>query len=202
MKLKKMLGGTAAGLAIATGLGPYSIVNAAVVRSSPSQSVTDLSPTLPMGSDVPEPAVSSISLEDPNLQKAINLWNSSKQCDPDYFDMTLENLRRSNVDSWYKRWIEIEGGNNLAEYEREGEVRFFAKRSFNGFYIECNIQNNGCNDFKSPENIVTYTLTQKGNENMSMEEVMDLSRKRWFVQRKIEAITRSLAWAHVSSQTP
>jgi len=197
-----MLKRTAAGLLITTGLGLSSTVNAAVARSSPSQSVTNPSLTSPMGSDVSDPAISSMSFEDPNLQKAIDLWNLSKSSDPDYFDMTPENLNRANVDSWYKRWIEIEGGKNLEEYKREGEVKFFAKRSFNGFWIECNIQNNGCNDFKSPETIVSYTLAQMGNEDMSMEEVMDLSRKRWFVQRKIDAITRSIAWGHVSSQAP
>lgn len=111
-------------------------------------------------------------------------------CDPKFFEMTPKNLEESGSDAFYRDFILKNAKAHPEEYDRLGEVAFFARYAFNGIDVHCSSAKGGCTGIPLCKDILNHVEGRGGDK----EEARNI----YFSIKKIELMADAMYWFHVS----
>jgi hypothetical protein len=146
-------------------------------------------------SDVEAPATFS------GADKAIEVWEKGKTCLPEYFDMTPENVKASDVSTWYHTLIERKRQTDPL-FQELGEASYYGEQILGLPNFRCNIGSKGRGtEMPNCKDVVGNVKASNSGADQIRSTADNLAegRKMYFTVRGIDYFTKTIAVIHVSS---
>jgi hypothetical protein len=123
---------------------------------------------------------------------AVALWEKTRCLDPNFFDMTPENVKEVGLEAWYTKLMRIKRRNDSAEFDRLGEGRYFGEKILGQPNFDCSLGEKGCGHFKSDEEIVSMVEMRYTARNVTVttETILKDARKIIFATHILDHATQ------------
>jgi hypothetical protein len=133
----------------------------------------------------------------------VEAWTKSSDCYANYFALTEDNLKASNLSLWFEDLITTRFNTNSTRNQTNGVSTWFGQNVLGQSNFDCSIPDGHCVGVLDCFRVVELVQKkwQSANRIFSIDELLDESRRVYFAQTMIDGVTRYMGIVYVSGHS-